>query len=82
VVPRVEGFLRDVGAGGIVNLLSREDADTLATKMGSVSVPTGVRVGRDGRLVRRFDDDDATRRLGRPFTYADVEEAVREALGR
>jgi hypothetical protein len=36
----------------------------------------------DGSLARRFDDDDAAKRLGRPFTYADVEATVLEALGR
>lgn len=82
VVPRIEGFLRGVGAGGIVNLVSREDADTLYGKMDLVSVPAIFVWRPDGSLLRRFDDEVAMRELGRPFTYADVDEAVREALAR
>lgn len=82
VVPRVEGFLRDVGAGAITNLLSREDADTLAKKMDLASVPAVFVWGPDGSLARRFDDDFATKQLGRPFTYADVDQVVSEALAR
>jgi hypothetical protein len=34
----------------------------------------------DGTLAQRFDEDDAVRRLGRPFTYDDVESLVRSLL--
>ena len=82
VLPRVREFLTDVGAGGIDNMLGREHTDGLYKKLGLASVPAVYVWGRDGKLVRRFDEDDATRRLGRPFTYADVEETVKELRGR
>jgi thiol-disulfide isomerase/thioredoxin len=82
VVPRVTGFLRAVGAGEIVNLVSREDADALSKKMDGLTLPTVFVWRPDGSLVRRFDDDFATQQLGRPFAYADVDEAVSESLGR
>lgn len=82
VLPRVEGFLREVGAGALVNLVSREDADALYVKMDLVSVPAVFVWKPDGSLFRRFDDELAARELGRPFTYADIDAAVREALAR
>ena len=82
VVPRVRTFLEAVGAGRVVNLLGREEADSLAKKLDIVSVPVVYVYGPDGGLVRRFDEDDAAKRLGRPFNYDDVEAAVRGAIGR
>jgi thiol-disulfide isomerase/thioredoxin len=82
VVPRVRTFLEAVGAGRVVNLLGREEADSLAKRLDIVSVPVVYVYGRDGGLVQRFDEDDAAKRLGRPFTYDDVEAAVRGAIGR
>lgn len=82
VVPRVEDFLRGVGAGGIVNLVSREDADVLSKKMEIASVPVVFVWRPDGTLARRFDDDMAARELGRAFTYDDVTAVVEESLGR
>jgi len=35
----------------------------------------------DGSLARRFDATDSAARLGRPFTYEDVELEVRALLG-
>lgn len=81
-MPRVEEFLRQVGAGGIVNLVAREDADALYGKMGLVSVPAVFVWGPDGTLVRKFDDDMAAKQLGRPFTYEDVTQAVEYCLAR
>jgi thiol-disulfide isomerase/thioredoxin len=81
-VPRVRTFLEAVGAGRVVNLLGREEADSLAKKLDIVSVPVVYVYGPDGGLVRRFDEDDAAKRLGRPFNYDDVEAAVRGAIGR
>ena len=77
---RVRGFLASVGAGRIENLLSREEADTMYGKLALDSVPAVYVWRPDGSLARRFDDDDAKRRLGRPFTYADVEAEVRGLL--
>jgi hypothetical protein len=34
----------------------------------------------DGSLAHRIDDDDAKQRLGRPFTYTDVDVEVRSCL--
>jgi hypothetical protein len=82
VVPRVRTFLEAVGAGRVVNLLGREEADSLAKKLDIVSVPVVYVYGRDGGLVQRFDEDDAAKRLGRPFTYDDVEAVVRGAISR
>lgn len=82
VVPRVEGFLRDVGAGRLVNLVAREDADALYQKMDLVSVPAVFIWKPDGSLARKFDDDMASKELGRPFTYEDVTAAVEACLVR
>lgn len=80
VVPRVEGFLREVGAGKIVNLVAREDADALSKKMDLVSVPAVFVWKPDGTLARKFDDDMASKELGRSFTYEDITAAVEACL--
>jgi thiol-disulfide isomerase/thioredoxin len=80
VLPPVRDFLTKVGAGRIGNMLTREDADVMYRKLDLDSVPAVYVWGPDGALVRRFDDDDATKRLGRPFTYDDVAETVRGLL--
>lgn len=82
VLPRVEGFLQKVNAGGIVNLVSREDADVLSRKMDVVSVPVVFVWNRDGSVAQRFDDEMAARDLGRAFTYDDVTAAVEACLAR
>jgi hypothetical protein len=51
-------------------------------KLALDSVPAVYVWRPDGSLARRFDDDEAKRRLGRPFTYADVEAEVRACLPR
>ena len=81
-LPAIREFLHSVGAGGIGNMLVREEADTMYRKLDLDSVPAVYVWKADGTLARRFDDDDAARRLRRPFTYADVEETVRELLPR
>lgn len=81
-LPRVREFLEEVGATRIDNMLGREESDSLYAKLDLASVPAVYVWGPDGALVRRFDDDDSARRLGRPFTYADVEATVRELGGR
>jgi thiol-disulfide isomerase/thioredoxin len=80
VLPPVRSFLEQVGAGGIENMLTKEDADSLYKKLDLVSIPAVSIWKPDGTLARRFDDDDAARRLGRPFTYADVEAEIRSLL--
>ena len=80
VLPPVRSFLEKVGAGEISNMLTKEDADSLYKKLDLVSIPAVYVWKPDGTLARRFDDDDAARRLGRPFTYADVEAEIRSLL--
>ncbi len=79
-MPRVQGFLEQVGAHQIVNLLSREEADVMYRQLDLASVPSVYVWQADGVLAQRFDDDDAAKRLGRPFTYDDVEAVVRHLL--
>lgn len=81
VMPRVRGFLEDVGAT-IPNMLSREESDVMLTKLDLVSVPGIFVYAADGSLAKRFDDDMASTELGRSFTYADVETEVRRLLGQ
>ncbi len=80
VLPPVQEFLSQVGAGAVENLLGREDSDTLYQQLELTSVPAVYVYGRDGRLLRRFDDDYAANKLGRPFSYADVRKLVDQAL--
>jgi len=78
----VREFLRAVGAEGVENLLAREEADVMYRKLELDSVPAVFVWRPDGSLARRFDDDDAQRRLGRAFTYEDVEVEVRACLAK
>lgn len=80
VLPRVRKVLGDLGAAGVVNMLSSEEADVLYGKLDLTSVPAVYVWKADGALARRFDDDDAAKTLGRPFTYADIEQTVRQLL--
>ena len=80
VMPPVREFLGQVGAGGIENFLGREDSDTLYEKLDLTSVPAVYVFGHNGELLRRFDDDYASRELSRPFTYADVRQLLDETL--
>lgn len=82
VLPPVEKFLAKVGAGSIVNLLCTEEADAVYRKLDLVSVPAVWVYGPDGGLVRRFDEDDATKRLKRPFHYGDVGAEVERLLAK
>ncbi len=82
LLPPVQKFLDKVGAGAIVNLLCTEEADVVYTKLDLVSVPAVYVHGADGKLVQRFDEDDATKRLKRPFTYEDVGAVVERLLGK
>ena len=80
VLPPVQAFLERVGAGDVTNMLNREDADSLYKKFDLASIPAVFVYKPDGSLARRFDDEEAARRLGRPFTYADVEAEIRSLL--
>ncbi len=82
LLPTVEKFLNKIGAGEVVNLLSTEEADAVYRKLDLVSVPAVYVYGPDGKLAQRFDEDDATKRLKRPFTYDDVEGVVDRLLGK
>ena len=79
-LPAVRRFLADVGAGAVQNLLASEEADAMYRKLDLASVPAVYVWKADGTLATRFDDDMAARSLGRPFTYDDVEAAVRDLL--
>lgn len=80
LVPPVRAFLEKVGAGQVINLFSREEADSLYRKLELVSVPAVYVWRPDGSLAIRYDDDLAARDLGRAFTYADVGRTVAEVL--
>jgi thiol-disulfide isomerase/thioredoxin len=82
LLPTIEKVLDKVGAGEIVNLLSTEEADAVYRKLDLVSVPAVYVYGPDGKLAQRFDEDDAAKRLKRPFTYDDVGAVVEKLLGR
>jgi len=81
LVPPVQAFLANAGAGKVINLFSREEADSLYRKLDVASVPAIFIWKPDGSLAIRYDDEMAARDLGRPFTYADVEQTVAELLG-
>lgn len=80
LVPPVQAFLEKVKAGKVVNLFSREEADSLSRKLDLASVPAIFIWKPDGSLAIRYDDELAARDLGRPFTYADVERTVADLL--
>ena len=78
VLPPVQKFLEQVSAGSIENLLNRDGADSLYTKMNLTSVPVVMVWDRDGTMVQQFDDDYANKKLGRAFTYDDVRQVVEQ----
>lgn len=82
LVPPVLRFLQQVKAGGVINLIATEEADAMYEKLELDSVPAVYVWKADGSLSRRFDDGDAKTRLGRPFTYDDVEAEVAALLAR
>ena len=78
VLPPVQKFLEQVSAGSIENLLNRDGADSLYTKMNLTSVPVVMVWDRDGTMVQQFDDDYANKKLGRAFTYDDVRQVINQ----
>lgn len=81
VLPPVKTFLEQVSAGDIENLLNRDEADALYKKMNITSVPVVMVWDRNGTLIQQFDDEYASKKLGRSFTYDDVRGVVDQALG-
>ncbi len=81
LLPAVKEFLESRKAT-FRNLLAKEDSDLMCKKLGIVSVPAIFVWDRNGKLAKKFDDDVASKSLGRPFTYADVEKVVQECLAR
>lgn len=79
-LPPVQGFLEEVKAGRVVNFVGSEEADVIYKKLDLVSVPAVSIWKPDGALAIRYDDDMATRTLGRAFTYADVDRTVTSLL--
>ena len=77
-LPPVQKFLEKVSAGSIENLLNRDGADSLYTKMNLTSVPVVMVWDRDGTMVQQFDDDYANKKLGRAFTYDDVRQVINQ----
>jgi thiol-disulfide isomerase/thioredoxin len=75
---RVVKFLEKQGAG-FQNLLANVPAEDLYEKMELASIPAVFVYGRDGKLVKRFDNEDA-KTDDDNFTYADVTKLVEELL--
>ena len=82
LVPPVLRFLPDVKAGGVINMIATEEADAMYKKLELDSVPAVYVWKADGTLARRFDEGDAKARLGRPFTYDDVDAEVQALLAK
>lgn len=77
---RVEKFLSKQGAE-FQNLLSSIPSDDLFEKMGLSSIPAVYVYGRDGKLVKRFDNEQAKSDADE-FTYADVTKLVDELVAK
>jgi thiol-disulfide isomerase/thioredoxin len=75
---RVLKFLDKVGAT-FQNLLATDPADELYEKMELASIPAVFVYGRDGKLVKRFDNEQAQTEDDN-FTYEDVNKLVEELL--
>jgi hypothetical protein len=71
-------FLKKQGAS-FQNLLASEPADELYEKMELASIPAVFVFGRDGKLVKRFDNEQAKTEDDN-FTYEDVNRLVEELL--
>ncbi len=75
---RVLKFLEKQGAG-FQNLLASDPAEELYEKMELASIPAVFVYGRDGKLVKRFDNEQAKTEEDN-ITYADVNQLVEELL--
>jgi thiol-disulfide isomerase/thioredoxin len=75
---RVLNFLEKQGAV-FQNLLASVPADELYDKMELASIPAVFVYGRDGKLVKRFDNEEV-KSEDENFTYADVIKLVDELM--
>ncbi|MGE5194010.1 MAG: TlpA disulfide reductase family protein [Deltaproteobacteria bacterium] len=75
---RVVRFLEKQGAA-FQNLLASDPAEELYEKMELASIPAVFVYGRDGKLVKRFDNEQAKTEEDN-FTYDDVIKLVEELL--
>lgn len=75
---RVEKFLVKQGAE-FQNLLANVPSEDLFEKMKLSSIPAVYVYGRDGKLVKRFDNEQAKTEEDN-FTYADVTKLVEELV--
>ncbi len=77
---RVEKFLSKQGAE-FQNLLSSVPSEDLFEKMKLSSIPAVYVYGRDGKLVKRFDNEQAKSDADE-FTYAEVTKLVEELVAK
>jgi len=80
VLPPVKTFLEQVSAGDIENFLNRDEADALYKKMNITSVPVVIVWDRNGTLIQQFDDEYASEKLKRSFTYDDIRRVVEQSI--
>ena len=76
--PRVTAFLEKQGAT-FQNLLASEPAEELYEKMELASIPAVFVFGLDGKLVKRFDNEQAKTEEDN-FTYEDVNKLLEKLL--
>jgi len=80
VQPQVEEFLVSQGAV-FDNVLSSEESDALYRKFKLASVPAVFVYDREGKLVKRFDNEDAATEED-AFTYEQVSQLVQELIAK
>jgi thiol-disulfide isomerase/thioredoxin len=76
--PKVLDFLSSQGAT-FDNVLSSDESDALYRKLELASVPAVFVYDRDGKLVKRFDNENAASEA-EGFTYEQVGELVEQLL--
>jgi thiol-disulfide isomerase/thioredoxin len=80
VKPRVLTFLKSQDAT-FDNVLSSEESDVLYRKFKLASVPAVFVYDREGKLVKRFDNEDAAKESD-AFTYTQISKLVDELLAK
>ncbi len=78
VRPQVRAFLERQQAT-FDNVLSTDESDVLYRKFALVGVPAVFVYDRDGKLVKRFDNEDAATEA-EAFTYEQVEHRVAQLM--